>query len=435
MSNIVAIVGRPNVGKSTFFNRLIQSRKAIVEESSGVTRDRHYGKSHWNGVEFSVIDTGGWVMGSDDIFEAAIRKQVELAIDESAVIIFMVDVKTGMTAMDEDVAQLLRKSRKKAFLVINKVDHGGLQHEAHEFYGLGLGEIHCISAINGSGTGDFLDLMVKEFEDIEEEELEPDVPKIAVIGRPNVGKSSLVNSLLDEDRNIVTPIAGTTRDSLYTRFNKFGFDFYLVDTAGIRRKAKVRESIEFYSNLRSINAIENSDVCILMIDAQLGVESQDLNIIRLVQNNHKGLVLLVNKWDLIEKDHKSVKAFETLIKSKIAPFDDVPIIFTSVTEKQRVLKGLEEAVAVYNRKSTRMSTSDLNELMLPIIEAKPPPALKGKYIKIKYATQLKLAYPTFVFFCNLPQYIRDPYKRFIENILRRELDLKGVPIEIYFRKK
>jgi len=436
MSNIVAIVGRPNVGKSTLFNRLIKNRQAIVEESSGVTRDRHYGKSDWNGKEFSVIDTGGYVVGSEDIFEEEIRKQVDLAIDEADVILFMVEVKTGLSPLDEEVAAILRKSKKPIFVVANKVDNTQRTLDIHEFYSLGLGEIYGISAMNGSGTGDLLDEVVKEFKENEEEDdAFSELPKIAVVGRPNVGKSSLVNALLGEERNIVTSIAGTTRDSLYTRYKGFGFDFLLVDTAGIRKKAKVHENIEYYSSLRSIRAIENSDVILLMLDAQNGFESQDMSIFQIAQRNHKGIVILVNKWDLIEKDHKSTKQYEELIRSRIAPFTDVPIMFISVTQKQRLIKALQLAVDTYRRRSTRISTSKLNEMMLEEIENYTPPAYKGKWIKIKYVTQLPIHYPAFVFFCNLPQYIRDPYKRFIENKLRENLDLTGVPIEVFFRKK
>ncbi|MBN2175406.1 MAG: ribosome biogenesis GTPase Der [Bacteroidales bacterium] len=434
MSNILAIVGRPNVGKSTFFNRLTQSRRAIVEETSGVTRDRHYGKADWNGIEFSVIDTGGYVVGSDDIFEEEIRKQVSLAIDESDVIIFMVDVKTGLTGMDEDVGGVLRKSEKKVFLVANKVDHSGRIEDSMEFYKLGLGNIYPVSSINGSGTGELLDDVVKVFEKKTLEPV-PDLPKFAVVGRPNVGKSSLVNAFLGDERNIVTPIAGTTRDSIYTRFNGFGFDFLLVDTAGLRKKGKVTENIEFYSVMRSIRAIENSDVCFLMLDATDGFESQDQSIFHLVERNRKGIVIIVNKWDLIEKESKTHLEYENLIREKIAPFNDVPIIFTSVPTKQRIFKALETGVAVYKRKGTRISTSRLNEMLLPLIEKTPPPAVKGKYIRIKYITQLKTTFPAFVLFCNLPQYVKDPYKRFIENKIRENFDFSGVPMQIYFRKK
>lgn len=434
MSNILAIVGRPNVGKSTFFNRLTQSRQAIVEETSGVTRDRHYGKSDWNGIEFSVIDTGGYVVGSDDVFEDEIRKQVVLAIEESDAIIFMVDVKSGLTGMDEDVADILRRTKKKVFLVVNKVDNAERINDASEFYQLGLGEIFTVSSINGSGTGELLDVVVKEFESNPPEE-EVDLPKFAIVGRPNVGKSSLVNAFLGDDRNIVTPVAGTTRDSIYTRYNSFGFDFLLVDTAGVRKKGKVRENIEFYSVMRSIRAIENSDVCFLMVDASEGFESQDLNIFHLAERNKKGVVIIVNKWDLIEKETKTHLEFEETIRNKIAPFNDVPIIFTSIPKKQRIFKALETGSEVYKKMGNKIPTSKLNEIFLPIIEKTPPPAIKGKYVKIKYITQLKTSFPAFVFFCNLPQYIKDPYKRFVENQLRKLFDFHGVPIQIYFRRK
>ncbi len=434
MGNILAIVGRPNVGKSTLFNRLIKSRQAIVEETSGVTRDRHYGITDWNGIEFSVIDTGGYVMGSDDVFEEEIRKQVDLAIGESDVIIFMVDVKDGVTGMDEDVAGLLRKNQKKVFLVVNKVDNTSRTQNIHEFYQLGLGEVYGISSINGSGTGDLLDDVVKEFSDTTPVGL-PDYPKIAVIGRPNVGKSSLINVLLGEERNIVTPVAGTTRDTIYTSYKSFGFNFLLVDTAGLRRKVKVRENIEFYSVMRSIRAIENSDVCLLLIDAQDGMESQDLNILHLVEKNHKGVVIVVNKWDLMDKETNTIKSLELEIRKKAAPFNDFPIVFTSVTNKQRIFKALEFAGKVYQNRANRISTSKLNEILLPIIQNTPPPIVKGKSVKIKYITMLKTAYPSFVFFCNLPQYIRDPYKRFLENRMRERFDFAGVPMVHYFRKK
>jgi GTP-binding protein len=434
MSNILAIVGRPNVGKSTFFNRLTESRQAIVEETSGVTRDRHYGHSDWNGVSFSVIDTGGYVVGSDDVFEEEIRKQVALAIDEADVIAFVVDVKNGLTALDKEVANVLRRTEKKVFVVANKVDNPSRLGDAAEFYGLGLGEVYSISSINGSGTGDLLDEIVKEFDKKVEEKL-PDLPRFAVVGRPNVGKSSLVNALLGDERNIVTPVAGTTRDSIYTRYNSFGFEFMLVDTAGVRKKGKVRENIEFYSVMRSIKAIENSDVCLLMVDATEGFESQDVNIFQLIQRNKKGVVIIVNKWDLVEKETNTHKDFENMIRNKIAPFNDVPIIFTSVPKKQRIHKALEAATKVYRNKSRTISTSKLNDLLLPVIQKTPPPATKGKYIKIKYITQLKTPFPAFVFFCNLPQYVKDPYKRFIENQLRKNFDFTGVPVQIFFRKK
>lgn len=434
MPNILAIVGRPNVGKSTFFNRLTKSRQAIVEETSGVTRDRHYGTSDWNGVAFSVIDTGGYVVGSEDIFEEEIRKQVNLAIDEADVIIFMVDVKDGITGMDKDVADILRRIKKKVFLVVNKADNTGRAQMSGEFYALGLGEVYPVSSINGSGTGELLDQVVKEFNKIEEED-EPDLPKYAVIGRPNVGKSSLINALIGQDRNIVTPIAGTTRDSIYIPYNSFGHEFLFVDTAGLRRKKKVSEDIEFYSVMRSIRAIEKADVCILMIDAQDGIESQDLNILRLCEKNNKGVVLVINKWDLLEKETNTLKEYTESVLAKTAPLTDLPVIFTSVTEKQRILKVLEAANDVYKNRSKRISTAKLNDVMLPLIEKYGPPMVRGKRIKIKYVTQLKLAYPAFAFFCNMPEHIKEPYQRYLENQLRKNFDFKGVPITIYFRKK
>lgn len=435
MSNIVAIVGRPNVGKSTLFNRLTESRKAIVDETSGVTRDRQYGKSDWNGKKFSIIDTGGYVMGGDDEFELEIRKQVQLAIDEADTILFLVDAREGLTPMDEDVADLLRRCPKKVILVANKVDNSKEMDALSEFYCLGLGDPIPIAGISGSGTGDLLDAVVADFDEGEEDETEG-LPRIAVVGRPNVGKSSFINFITGQDRNIVTPIAGTTRDSIYTRYNMFGFDFNFVDTAGLRKKSKVSEDLEFYSVMRSIRAIENADVCILMLDASQGLEQQDINIFSLIQRNNKGVVIVVNKWDLIEKDTNTHKKYEELIKSRIAPFDDVPIIFTSVLNKQRVFKVLETAKQVYEARSRRISTSELNEALLPIVkEQNPPPAVKGKWIKIKYVTQLPTHYPQFVFFCNLPQYVRDPYKRFIENRLREMWDFHGVPISIFFRAK
>ncbi|MBW6479254.1 MAG: ribosome biogenesis GTPase Der [Bacteroidales bacterium] len=434
MANIVALVGRPNVGKSTLFNRLTQTRMAIVDSTSGVTRDRHYGKSDWNGLEFSVIDTGGYILGSDDSFEEEIRKQVQIAIDEASVILFLVDVVEGITPMDEDVADLLRRSGKNVMVVANKADNNKRLESIGEFYSLGLGEIYGVSSINGSGTGELLDDLVATLEKIPLEDVE-DLPKFAVIGRPNVGKSSLINALTGEERNIVTPIAGTTRDSIYTRYNSFGFDFLLVDTAGLRKKGKVHENIEFYSVMRSIRAIENSDVCLVLIDAAEGLESQDVNIFSLAARNNKGVVILVNKWDVIEKDHKTVLEFEERIKKKIAPFTDVPIIFTSVTKKQRIIKALEAAVKVYENRIRKITTSKLNEVLLPIIENNPPPAVKDKYIRIKYITQLPTHYPTFAFFCNLPQYVRESYARFLENQIRMNWDFTGVPIRIFFRKK
>jgi len=434
MSNIVAIVGRPNVGKSTLFNRLAESRQAIVDAVSGVTRDRHYAKTDWNGKEFSVIDTGGYIVGSDDIFEEEIRKQVELAIDEARVIIFMLDVVDGLTDTDKEVAALLRRSGKKVFLVANKVDNSARIPESAEFYKVGLGEVYCISAVSGSGTGELLDDVVKEFDHSDEDET-LDLPKFAIVGRPNVGKSSLINSLLEEKRHIVTPIAGTTRDSIYTRYSRFGLDFMLVDTAGLRKKAKVHEDLEFYSVMRSIRAIENADVCLMMIDATAGVESQDLNIIKLIEKNRKGLVILVNKWDLIEKQTNTAKQFEEIIKKQMQPFTDLPILFISAINKQRIFKALEEANQVYQNRIQKITTSRLNDVMLPIILNNPPPAVKGKYIKIKFITQLPTHAPSFAFFCNLPQYIRDPYKRFIENKLREKFNFTGVPIQIFFRQK
>ncbi len=434
MSNLVAIVGRPNVGKSTLFNRLTGERNAIVDPTAGVTRDRHYGISDWNGVEFSIIDTGGLVVGSDDVFEDAIRRQAELAIEEADVIVFMVDGKEGLSPLDEEVANLLRRSTRKVYLVVNKVDNAQRASETSEFYALGFESYWEISAINGSGTGELLDDLIKEFENPTIEEL-PDLPKIAFVGRPNVGKSSMINALLGDERNIVTPIPGTTRDTIYTRYNSFGFDFLLVDTAGLRKKGKVTDNIEFYSVMRSVRAIENADVCVLMLDATQGLESQDLNIFGLAQKNHKGVVIVVNKWDLIEKETNTHKEFEELIRRRIAPFSDVPIIFTSVINKQRIHKTLETANKVFKNRTKSISTSKLMDFMMPIINDNPPPAVKGKYIKIKYITQLKLAYPSFVFFCNLPQYVTESYRRFLENKLRQEFDFTGVPINIYFRQK
>ncbi len=435
MANIIALVGRPNVGKSTLFNRLTKTRQAIIDPASGVTRDRHYGKSDWNGIEFSVIDTGGYVEDSADVYEKEIRRQVEIAVEEADIVLFLVDVKEGITPMDKDVSNWLRRSGKKSFLVANKADNYKLMDDAALFYELGMGDVYSISSINGSGTGDLLDEVVKTLKKIPEEETDEELPKFTVAGRPNVGKSSLINTLLGEERNIVTPVAGTTRDSIYTRYSHFGFDFYLVDTAGLRKKGKVTENIEFYSVLRSIRAIEKSDVCLLMIDAQSGIESQDLNIFHLAAKNHKGIVILVNKWDLVEKETNTVKQFEKSIIEKILPFKDVPIIFTSVLNKQRIFKAIETALKVYENRKRKISTHKLNEFLLPLIEAKPPPIYKGKQIKIKYITMLHTYYPSFVFFCNLPQYIKEPYKRFLENKIRQTWDFKGVPITIYFRKK
>lgn len=435
MSNIVALVGRPNVGKSTLFNRLTKTRSAIVDSTSGVTRDRHYGKSDWNGVDFSIIDTGGYVLNSDDAFETEIKTQVEIAIEEASVILFLLDTREGLTSMDEDVAQLLRESGKKIFLVANKVDSTKNVNDAVVFYELGLGEVYRISAVSGSGTGDLLDDVVKSLEKTQIEEPDDDLPKFAIIGRPNVGKSSLINTLIGETRNIVTPVAGTTRDTIFSRYKSFGFDFYLVDTAGIRKKGKVTENIEFYSVMRSIRAIEFSDVCLVLLDATQGIESQDVNIFSLAARNNKGVVVLVNKWDLIEKETNSVKVFEKAIRERIAPFQDVPIIFTSVLTKQRIFKAIEYAIEVYNNRKRKIPTSKLNEILLPIIQNNPPPAVKGKYIKVKYISQLNKHYPSFAFFCNLPQYIKESYQRFLENQIRKHWDFKGVPIAIYFRKK
>jgi GTP-binding protein len=435
MSNIVAIVGRPNVGKSTLFNRLVGERDAIVDATSGVTRDRHYGKSEWIGFEFSVIDTGGYLVGEDDEFQSEIRKQVQLAIEESDVILFLVDVTEGATPMDEDVADMLRRQKKPVLLVANKVDTHIRGNDVSEFYSLGLGEIYGISSVNGLGTGDLLDEVVKNFDQTHEDEEDDDLPKICVVGRPNVGKSSFINALLGVERNIVTPVAGTTRDSIYTRYKTFGFDFYLVDTAGLRKKTKVSENIEFYSVMRSIRTIEKSDVCILMIDATQGFEAQDLNIFSLAERNRKGLVILVNKWDLVEKDHNTHLEFEEKIRERIAPFTDVPIIFTSVISKQRIFKALESALEVYKNYNQEISTSKLNDWMQPILAATPPTAHKGKLVKIKYVTKLPTRFPAFVFFANLPQYVRDSYKRFLENQLREHFNYTGCPLEIFIRKK
>jgi GTP-binding protein len=433
MSNIVAIVGRPNVGKSTLYNRLTESRKAIVDDFSGVTRDRHYGQAEWTDRQFTVIDTGGYVAHSDDVFEAAIREQVVIAIEEASVILFVVDVTTGITDLDDDIAGLLRKSKKPVFVVVNKVDNNNQHTEASVFYALGLGEIYNISSMTGSGTGDLLDEVIKHFDD---EPLEDNTrPKYAIIGRPNVGKSSIINSLIGRDRNIVTPIAGTTRDSIHIHYNQYGHDFMLIDTAGMRKKTKVKENIEFYSVMRTIKALEEADVVILMIDAVEGLESQDINIFHLAEKNKKGIVIVVNKWDLIEKNNKTVKVFEDMIRQKIAPFTDVPIVFTSVTEKQRVLKVIDVANQVYQNRARKISTSKLNEVMLPIIENYPPPSTKGKYVKIKYATQIAGTSPMFAFFCNLPQYVKEPYYRFIENKLRENFDLSGAPVQVWFRQK
>ncbi|RFZ92443.1 ribosome biogenesis GTPase Der [Mucilaginibacter conchicola] len=433
MSNIVAIVGRPNVGKSTLYNRLTESRKAIVDDFSGVTRDRHYGASEWTNHEFTVVDTGGYVANSADVFEAAIREQVIIAIEEATAILFVVDVTTGITDLDDEIATLLRKGNKPVFVVVNKVDNTSQVSDASEFYSLGLGEIYTISSMTGSGTGELLDEVVKHFEDIPLEE--NNRPKYAIVGRPNVGKSSIINALIGKDRNIVTPIAGTTRDSIHIHYNQYGHDFMLIDTAGMRKKTKVKENIEFYSVMRTIKALEEADVVILMIDAVEGIESQDINIFHLAEKNKKGVVIVVNKWDLIEKNSKTIKVFEEQIRQKIAPFTDVPIVFTSVLEKQRVLKVIDVANKVYENRARKIPTSKLNEVMLPIIENYPPPSLKGKYVKIKYITQIAGSTPMFAFFCNLPQYIKDPYYRFIENQLREHFEFNGSPIQVWFRQK
>lgn len=435
MSNIVAIVGRPNVGKSTLFNRLVGQRQAIVDEYSGVTRDRHYGKVDWNGVEFSIVDTGGYINNSEDVFEEEIRKQVKIAIDEADVVYFVVDVRVGLTDLDDEVAKILRKKSKKVILIANKVDTSNEFYIADQFYSLGFKNLAKISSINGSGTGDLLDDTLKLFEKKDTEIIEDNLPRIAVVGRPNAGKSSLINALVGEDRNIVTSISGTTRDSIHTRFSKYGFDFYIVDTAGIRKKNKVHEDLEFYSVMRAFRAIEHADVCLLMIDATLGIEAQDVNIFGTIERNKKGIVILVNKWDLVEKDTHSVKAFTEAIKQRISPNDDVPIIFTSALTKQRIHKVLETAIEVYQNKNQKIKTSELNEFFLPLIEHYPPPAVKGKFVTIKYVTQLPTAVPTFAFYANLPNYLKDPYRRFLENKLREHYNFSGVPLRIYFRQK
>jgi GTP-binding protein len=434
LGNIIAIVGRPNVGKSTLFNRLTGQRRAIVDSVAGVTRDRLYGKTEWGGRTFSIIDTGGYIIGSDDVFESEIRKQVNIAIDEANLILFMVDADEGMTGMDEEVAGMLRQTYKKVLLVANKVDNALRQTQSAEFYSLGLGDILDVSAMNGSGTGELLDRILEDLP-VEAEMEELDIPKIAVIGRPNAGKSSFINAITGHERNIVTDIAGTTRDTLNTRYNLFGKDFLLVDTAGLRKKAKVHENLEFYSVLRSVRAIEDSDICLLIVDAERGFEGQDLAVFSLAERNRKGIVILVNKWDLVDKETNTAKDFEESIRQRIAPFTDIPIIFISVLNKQRIFKAVEEAVRVYERRQQRVTTSKLNELMLPIIQATPPPSIKGKMLKIKFCTQLPTTVPSFAFFANLPQYIKDPYKRFIENKLRENFDLKGVPIQVFMRKK
>ncbi|MCU0455624.1 MAG: ribosome biogenesis GTPase Der [Bacteroidales bacterium] len=434
MGRIVAIVGRPNVGKSTLFNRLTESRDAIVDEMSGVTRDRNYGKCIWNGIDFSVIDTGGYVEQSDDIFESEINKQVMLAIEESDLILFMVDVTVGIHELDKAVASMLRKAGRKILLVVNKVDNNQRLLDAHEFHGLGLGEYYPLSSINGSGTGELLDAVTANLSSTAEEEL-PELPRVAIVGRPNVGKSSLVNSLLGEERNIVTPLPGTTRDSIYTRYNKYQHDFLLVDTAGLRKKGKVSEDVEFYSVMRAVRTIENSDICLLMIDGTRGLEAQDLNIISLIVKNNKGMILLVNKWDLVEKENNTTKQLEEEIRRRTAPFVDYPVLFISATNKQRIHKILELVDTVNLNRTRKIPTSELNEVMLGIVRQNPPPAMKGKYIKIKYVTQLPTHTPSFAFFCNMPQYVKEPYRRYIENRMREKFTLTGVPVRIFFRKK
>ena len=437
MGNLVAIVGRPNVGKSTLFNRLTQTRHAIVSDEAGTTRDRQYGKCEWGNKEFSVVDTGGWVVNSDDVFEGEIRKQVKIAIGESDVILFMVDVKTGVTDLDMQVAQILRGAKIPTILCCNKTDTNELRYNSAEFYSLGLGDPICVSAATGSGTGDLLDEIVSKFTKEMQDVIEEDIPRIAVVGRPNVGKSSIVNAFLNDERNVVTDIAGTTRDSIYTKYDKFGFNFYLVDTAGIRRKNKVNEDLEYYSVMRSIRAIENSDVCVLMIDAERGIESQDLNIFQVIQKNQKGLVVVVNKWDLVQdKSKEAIRYMTDTIYSRLAPFTDFEIIFASALTKQRIFRVLEEAKKVYDNRTLRISTNKFNETMLPIIEATPPPSWKGKYLKIKYCMQLPgTQVPSFVFYANLPQYIKEPYRRFLENQIRENWNFRGTPINVYIRKK
>ena len=439
MAQLIAIVGRPNVGKSTLFNRLTQSRTAIVDDTAGTTRDRQYGKVEWNGKEFSIVDTGGWVVNSEDIFEEEINKQVQIAIDEADVILFLVDISNGITDLDDHVAQILRRSSKPVILVSNKADNNDLLYNNAEFYKLGLGEPFAISALSGFGTGDLLDEVVRKMplKDADEDETLADIPRFAIVGRPNVGKSSIINAFIGEDRNIVTNIAGTTRDSIYTRYNKFGFDFYLVDTAGIRKKSKVNEDIEYYSVIRSIRAIENSDVCILMLDATRGIESQDANIFSLIARNKKGLVVCVNKWDLVEnKSTAAIKTFENAIRDRFAPFTDFPIIFTSALNKQRIHRALEEAMKVYENRMRTVPTSRLNTVMQEVISAYPPPAIKGKYVKIKYVTMLKGSkIPTFIFFCNLPQWVKEPYLRYLENKIRENWEYTGTPINVFMREK
>ena len=437
MANLVAIVGRPNVGKSTLFNRLTKTRSAIVSDEAGTTRDRQYGKCEWCGREFSVVDTGGWVVNSDDVFEEEIRKQVMVATEEADLVLFLVDVTTGLTDLDEDVAQILRSTKLPVILVANKTDNNNQVYDSYEFYKLGLGEPFCISSATGSGTGDLLDMVMEKLPNATAETLEEGIPRFAVVGRPNAGKSSIINAFIGEDRNIVTDIAGTTRDSIYTRYDKFGFDFYLVDTAGIRRKNKVTEDLEFYSVMRSIRAIENSDVCILMIDATRGIEAQDMNIFQLIQKNQKSLVVVVNKWDLVEdKSPIAIKTFENAIRERMAPFVDFPLIFASALTKQRIFKVLEQAKQVYLNRTQKIGTTKLNEVMLPIIEATPPPSIKGKYIKIKYCSQVpNTQIPSFVFYANLPQYVKEPYRRFLENKIRSNWQLTGCPINVFVRQK
>lgn len=432
---IVAIVGRPNVGKSTFFNRLVGMRQAIVDSTAGTTRDRHYGRTDWNGREFSVIDTGGYTVNGDDVFEDEIRRQVMLAIDEADVILFMTEVSTGITDLDMFMADILRRTDKKVFLVVNKVDNNDQLYGTPEFYSLGLGEPYAISSMSGSGTGDLMDAIVEALPLDEGNEYEEGLPRITIVGRPNVGKSSMTNALLGQERNIVTAVAGTTRDSIHTRYNKYGMDFYLIDTAGLRKKGKVTEDLEFYSVMRSIRAIESSDVCILMLDASQGIESQDMNIFNLIIRNKKGCVIVVNKWDLIQKSNNTMKEWREVIGRKLAPFSDVPVIFTSVPDKQRILEVLQTAIRVYQSRARRIPTSEFNDYILPIIEETPPPSIKGKYIRIKYAAQLPNPTPIFAFFVNLPQYIKDTYRRFLENKIREHWDFSGVPIQIYFRQK
>lgn len=435
MANLVAIVGRPNVGKSTLFNRLVGSRQAIVDETAGVTRDRQYGKVFWNGREFSVIDTGGYTDNSDDVFEGEIRKQVRLAIDEAQVILFLVDIMTGITDYDDLVADMLRRSGKPVIVVANKADTSARLADMHEFYRFGLGDVFAISSSNGSGTGDLLDKLLSMLPADVTSDIDDSLPRFAVVGRPNAGKSSIINAFIGEERNIVTDVAGTTRDSIFTRYNKFGRDFYLVDTAGLRKKNKEKDDVEFYSTMRSIRAIENSDVCLLMVDASRGLEAQDKKIFSLIARNHKGVVVVVNKWDLVEKGNNTMKTWEEVIRAEFAPYRDIPIVFTSVPSKQRIHKVVEEAHRVYDNMNRKVGTSQLNELLLPVIETAPPPETKGKVVKIKYVTQLPTNSPTFAFFCNLPQYVRDPYKRFLENKIRKEWDFCGVPINIVMRKK